>query len=93
MAGEHGGTGEAALEGIALVVPSAAEAEAARSLYARLVLPPVAAATSEAVPQAIPLVMISEAAAIEPIRAWYARIVVPRVVDYMIVAAFMFFWL
>ncbi len=44
--------------------------------------------------QAIPIVVAAEAAA-EPAvpLPWYARIALPRIVDYLIVAAFMFFWL
>jgi hypothetical protein len=46
---------------------------------------------SEATLQAIPVVVAAETPA-RPL-PWYARIAVPRIVDYLIVAAFMFFWL
>lgn len=48
----------------------------------------------EAVLQAIPIVVAAEpqAEAAAPL-PWYARAHVPRIVDYLIVAVFMFFWL
>lgn len=43
--------------------------------------------------QAIPVV-VAEVPEAEPVPApWYARVTLPRVVDYLIVAVFMFFWL
>ncbi|MCC6918414.1 MAG: hypothetical protein IT548_04385 [Alphaproteobacteria bacterium] len=95
MAGEHGGTGEATLETapLAEAADAVARIEAAR-WYVHIRMPAVVVATGDTTLQAIPLVMAAEAAAdLEPIRPWYARVVVPRIVDYLIVAAFMFFWL
>jgi hypothetical protein len=42
--------------------------------------------------QPIPVVVAVEAEPAAPL-PWYARASVPRIVDYLIVAVFMFFWL
>ena len=49
---------------------------------------------SDAAIQGIPVVVALEAhAEPAPPLPWYGRIALPRIVDYLIVAAFMFFWL